>query len=250
MSKPFSLMHGDCLELMHEIEDGSVDMILCDLPYGTTRCSWDTVIPLQPLWEHYERIIKKDGAIVLFGANPFAAILVTSNLKLFRYEIIWEKTAATGFLNAKKQPLRAHENILVFYKSKPVYNPQKTFGHKRKTARRHGVGSEHYGKQMHNLDYDSTERYPRSVQLFSKDKQKSKLHPTQKPVALCEFLVRTYSSEGDTVLDNTMGSGTTGVACLKSGRKFIGIEKNEKYFQTASKRLTAIWKKEYEHAAA
>lgn len=232
-----NLMLGDCLELMKEIGSGTVDMILCDLPYGTTCCSWDAVIPFEQLWEQYERVIKENGAIVLFAAQPFAAVLATSNLKLFRYEIIWEKPSATGFLNAKKQPLRAHENILVFYKSQPTYNPQKTFGHERKTAKRKDIGSEHYGKQVNIKSYDSTERYPRSVQVFSSDKQKQALHPTQKPVALCEYLIRTYTNEGETVLDNTMGSGTTGVACVNTGRAFIGIEQEQKYFEIAQERI-------------
>lgn len=232
-----NLMLGNCLERMKEIETGTVDMILCDLPYGTTRCSWDAVIPFEPLWEQYERVIKENGAIVLFAAQPFTAVLATSNLKLFRYEWIWEKPAATGFFNAHFQPLRAHENILVFYKAKPTFNPIKTFGHERKTAKRKDIGSEHYGKQVNIKSYDSTERYPRSVQLFSSDKQKSNFHPTQKPVALCEYLIRTYTNEGETVLDNTMGSGTTGVACVNTGRSFIGIEQEQKYFDIAKERI-------------
>lgn len=237
--KNFHLMLGDCLDRMKEIESGTVDMILCDLPYGTTCCSWDAVIPFEYLWAEYERVIKKNGAIVLFGAQPFSTTLVASKLGLFRYELIWEKPNATGFLNANKQPLRAHENILVFYKSQPTYNPQKTYGHERKTTKRKDVGSEHYGKQLRNQAYDSTERYPRSVQVFSSDKQKSNFHPTQKPVALCEFLIRTYTNESEIVLDNTMGSGTTGVACVNTGRHFIGIEKEEKYFEIAKERIAS-----------
>ena len=232
-----NLMLGNCLERMKEIETGTVDMILCDLPYGTTCCSWDAIIPFEPLWAEYERVIKPNGAIVLFSAQPFTAVLATSNLKLFRYEWIWEKPAATGFFNAHFQPLRAHENILVFYKAKPTFNPIKTFGHERKTAKRKDIGSEHYGKQVNIKSYDSTERYPRSVQLFSSDKQKSNFHPTQKPVALCEYLIRTYTNEGETVLDNTMGSGTTGVACVNTGRNFIGIEQEQKYFEIAQERI-------------
>ena len=234
------LVLGDCLERMKEIESGTVDMILCDLPYGTTCCSWDAVIPFEPLWAEYERVIKANGAIALFCAQPFTSILACSNLKLFRYEWIWEKPNATGFLNAKKQPLRAHESILIFYKSQPTYNPQKTFGHERKTAKKKLIGSEHYGKQLSVKDYDSTERYPRSVQVFSSDKQKQALHPTQKPVALCEYLIRTYTNYGETVLDNTMGSGTTGVACMNTGRKFIGIEKEAEYFELAETRLSEL----------
>lgn len=233
----YNLMLGDCLERMKEIESGTVDMILCDLPYGTTCCSWDAVIPFEPLWEQYKRVIKENGAIVLFAAQPFTAVLAASNLDMFRYEWIWEKPAATGFFNAHFQPLRAHENVLVFYKSKPTFNPIKTFGHERKTAKRKDIGSEHYGKQVNIKAYDSTERYPRSVQMFSSDKQKSNFHPTQKPVALCEYLIRTYTNEGETVLDNTMGSGTTGVACVNTGRVFIGIEQEQKYFEIAQERI-------------
>ncbi|EMW7813727.1 DNA-methyltransferase [Acinetobacter baumannii] len=237
MKNKIQLMLGDCLDRMREVETGTVDMILCDLPYGTTCCKWDVVIPFKQLWEQYERVIKDNGAIVLFAAQPFTSLLASSNLKLFRYEWIWEKPAATGFFNAHFQPLRAHENILVFYKAKPTFNPMKTFGHERKTAKRKDIGSEHYGKQVNIKSYDSTERYPRSVQLFSRDKKKSNLHPTQKPVALCEYLIRTYTNEGETVLDNTMGSGTTGVACVNTGRSFIGIEQEKKYFEIAEERI-------------
>lgn len=165
-----------------------------------------SIIPFEPLWAEYERVIKPNGVIILFGAHPFTAVLACSNLKLFRYEWIWEKPSATGFMNAKKQPLRAHENALVFYKVQPTYNPQKTYGHERKTAKRKDIGSEHYGKQVKIQAYDSSERYPRSVQVFSSDKQKQAFHPTQKPVALCEFLIRTYTNDGEMVLDNTMGT--------------------------------------------
>lgn len=235
-----NLMFGDCLERMKEIESGTVDMILCDLPYGTTCCSWDAVIPFEPLWEQYGRVIKENGAIVLFGSHPFSAVLACSNLELFRYEWIWEKPAATGFLNAKIQPLRAHENILVFYKSLPTFNPQKTLGHERKKSKRKNISSAHYGKQLNIKDYDSTERYPRTVQVFSKDYPS--IHDTQKPVALCEYLIRSYTNEGETVLDNTMGSGTTGVACVNLNRKFIGIEQEQKYFDIAQERIAAAIK--------
>lgn len=229
------LVLGDCLERMKEIGSGTVDMILCDLPYGTTCCSWDVVIPFENLWFEYERVIKPNGAIVLFGSHPFSAVLACSNLELFRYEWIWEKPAATGFLNADKQPLRAHENILVFYKCLPTFNPQKTFGHERKKSKRKNIGSAHYGRQLNIKDYDSTERYPRTVQVFSKDYPS--IHDTQKPVALCEYLIRTYTNAGELVLDNTMGSGTTGVACVNTRRRFIGIEKDEKIFNEAKERI-------------
>lgn len=232
-----NLMHGDCLDRMKEVETGTVDMILCDLPYGTTCCSWDAVIPFEPLWEQYKRVIKENGAIVLFAAQPFTAVLAASNLDMFRYEWIYEKPNATGFMNANKQPMRAHENVLVFYKSQPTYNPIKTTGHQRQKSRRKDIGSECYGKTLKLNEYDSTERYPRSVQIFSSDKQKSNFHPTQKPVSLCEYLIRTYTNEGETVLDNTMGSGTTGVACVNIGRVFIGIEQELKYYEIAQERI-------------
>lgn len=233
------LMKGDCLEEMKKIPDGSVDMILCDLPYGTTRNKWDSVIPLQELWREYKRICR--GAIVLTAQTPFDKVLGCSNLDMLRYEWIWEKTSPTGHLNAAKMPMKAHENVLVFYGSLPTYNPQKTTGHVRKVStadhKRNSVKSTNYGDYA-NTTYDSTERYPRSVLLLPTDKQKAALHPTQKPVALMEYLIRTYTNEGDTVLDNCMGSGTTGVACANTGRKFIGIERDEKYFDIASNRIS------------
>ena len=241
----FELLRGDCLELMKGIPDGSVDMVLCDLPYGTTACKWDTVIPFEPLWAQYKRVVKKNGAIVLFAQSPFDKHLGCSNISMLRYEFIWEKTEATGHLNAKRAPMKAHENLLVFYEAQPTYNPQKTSGHKRKTARnvdRAAKQSECYGSQEGVTHYDSTERYPRSVLLFQSDKQKLALHPTQKPVVLCEYLIRTYTNEGELVLDNTMGSGTTGVATMNTNRRFIGIEKDDeilkdKYFQIAKSRI-------------
>lgn len=233
-----NLMHGKCLDLMKSVPDCSVDMILADLPYGSTQCAWDVIIPFEPLWQEYLRIAKPEAAIVLCAAQPFASMLVASNPKLYRYEWIWEKGNATGFLNAKKQPLRAHESAQVFYRKQPVYNPQMTSGHDRKTSKRKTVNSECYGKAFELTQYDSTERYPRSVQFFSSDKQAGSFHPTQKPVAWMEFLVKTYTNEGQTVMDNAMGSGTTGVACKKNGRKFIGIERDADYFEIARKRIS------------
>lgn len=233
-----NLLHGDCLQLMQDIPDRSIDLILCDLPYGTTRNKWDSIIPLDDLWKHYKRISK--GAIILTAQTPFDKVLGVSNLPMLRYEWIWEKTSATGHMNAKRAPMKAHENVLVFYEKQPTYNPQKTQGHVRKTATadRKRLMSDNYGDQAGVTHYDSTERYPRSVQVFSSDKQKSKLHPTQKPIALMEYLIRTYSNEGDMVLDNCMGSGTTGVACLRTGRKFIGIEQDADYFKIAQERIS------------
>ena len=233
------LLLGDCLDLMADIPDNSIDMICCDMPYGTTKCKWDTPIDLQRLWAHYKRITKENAAIVLFAQTPFDKVLGVSNLEWLRYEWVWEKPAATGFFNAKKMPLKAHENILIFYNKLPTYNPQKTSGHVRKTAGRIEIGSEVYGKGIKKTHYDSTDRYPRSVQRHSKDTRIGGLHPTQKPVALIEMLIRTYTNLGETVLDNCMGSGTAGVACLNTGRHFVGIELDEKYFDVARTRLGA-----------
>lgn len=232
-----SLYHGDCLEVMQSIPDASVDLVLADLPYGTTQCAWDVVIPFAPLWEQYLRIAKPEAAIVLCAAQPFSSLVVASNPRDYRYEWIWEKGNATGFLNAKKQPLRAHESAQVFYRRQPVYNPQMTYGHERKTSKRKSVESECYGKALQLARYDSTARYPRSVQFFSSDKQKASFHPTQKPVSWMRFLIATYTNPGQVVLDNTMGSGTTGVACVQLDRRFIGIEQDETHFGTAQQRI-------------
>lgn len=233
----YHLLNGDCLELMEAIPDDSIDMVLCDPPYGTTKCKWDTTLNLGKLWKHINRITKNNAAICLFSAQPFTTILINSNLKNYRTEWIWEKPAATGFLNAKIQPLRAHENIIVFYRKKPTYNPQITHGHPRKTASRKNVNSECYGDAIKMQHYDSTSRYPRDVIIFPSDKQLISLHPTQKPVSLCEYFIKTYSNENDVILDFTMGSGTTGIACLNTNRKFIGIENDDKYFNLAQSRI-------------
>lgn len=245
------LQQGDCLELMKDIPSKSIDLILCDLPYGTTRNKWDSIIDLDRLWVDYDHIIKDNGAILLFAQTSFDKVLGVSNLKYLRYEIIWQKTAPTGFLNAKKMPMKAHENILVFYKKLPTYNPQMTQGHPRKVSskssrkksvERHQEKSEvlasnynSYGESQ--VDYDSTERYPISVQIFAKDQQKENYHPTQKPVALLEWLIKTYTNEGALVLDNCMGSGSTGVACVNTNRDFIGFELTEQYFEIAKERI-------------
>lgn len=251
------LQQGDCLELMKDIPSKSIDLILCDLPYGTTRNKWDSIIDLDRLWADYDRIIKDNGAILLFAQTPFDKVLGVSNLKHLRYEIIWQKTAPTGFLNAKKMPMKAHENILVFYKKLPTYNPQMTQGHLRKvsskSSRKKSVERQKlkvdnndsnynfYGESAEG--YDSTERYPLSVQVFAKDQQKENYHPTQKPVALLEWLIKTYTNEGDLVLDNCMGSGSTGVACVNTNRDFIGFELNEQYFEIAKERINKVVEK-------
>lgn len=229
-----TLLQGDCLELMKDIPDKSVDLILCDLPYGTTRNKWDAIIPFDKLWIQYNRIIKDNGAILLFSQMPFGANLIMSNPKMFRYEWIWEKTQATGHLNAKKMPMKAHENILVFYKHLPIYNPQMRTGFKAYTQKS-GRASSNYGSQIQVITENNGERYPIDVVEFEKDSDK--LHPTQKPVALLEYLVKTYTNEGDIVLDNCMGSGSTGVACKNTNREFIGIELDEQYFEIARNRL-------------
>jgi DNA modification methylase len=232
---------GDCLELMKDIPDKSIDLILCDPPFGTTNCKWDSIIDLDKMWIQYERIIKDNGAILLFGQTPFDKLLGASNLKLLRYEWIWEKTQPTGHLNAKRCPMKAHENILVFYKKLPTYNPIKTFGHKRKVAtahhKRNSSTGDIYNKSDDFKDYDSTERYPRSVLQFSSDKQKLNLHSTQKPLALMEYFVKTYSNEGDLVLDNAAGSGTTGLACKNLNRNYIMIENDPGIFKICKDRL-------------
>lgn len=242
------LKHGDCLELLPDIPDQSIDMILCDLPYGiTARNKWDCIIPFSPLWVQYSRIIKDNGAILLFGSGMFTADCMESAKDLWRYNLIWEKTSPTGFLNAKKMPLRCHEDIMVFYKKLPTYNPQKTVGHKRKIST---IKHKEKCKITNNYreygltSYDSTERYPKSVLTFKTDKQKGAYHPTQKPVELLEYLIRTYTNEGETVLDNAMGSGSTGVACVNTGRNFIGIEIEKTYFEIAKTRIEKAKEKE------
>ena len=233
------LMMGDCLERMKEISSGSVDMVLCDLPYGTTQNKWDSVIMLDKLWKEYWRIVKANAAIVLTAQTPFDKVLGCSQLDYLRYEWIWEKPTATGHLNAKKMPMKAHENILVFYKNLPAYNPQKTTGHKPANSyTKHQDDGSNYGKTKVGIrGGGQTDRYPRSVQVFSTDKQKISLHPTQKPVALMEYLIKTYTNEGETVLDSAAGAFTTGVACVNLSRKGIMIEKDPNYFEIGSERV-------------
>ena len=232
------LIQGDCLEVMKNIPSASVDMILCDLPYGTTRNKWDTCLNLGKLWEQYKRIIKDNGAIVLFSQMPFTATLVMSNPKMFRYEWIAEKSLATGFLNAKRMPMKAHENILVFYKKLPTYNAQMTKGKPYSITRR-DIG----GQYLHNFESIETKnegtRCPRDVlrDLWQPYCGGKMYHPTQKPVLLLEYLIKTYTNEGETVLDNCMGSGSTGVACVNTKRDFIGVELDENYFDIARRRI-------------
>lgn len=239
LADSYTLMQGDCLDLMPLLPDASIDLILCDLPYGTTQNKWDSVIDLPTLWKEYMRISR--GAVVLTACQPFTSALIMSNLAWFRHEWVWEKNKASGHLNAKRRPMRAHEDIVVFAENQPRYFPQMTEGHKPGNYAKRAAQSTCYGAAESTEYGGSTKRYPRSVQLFpvmnNDDPEKS--HPTQKPVALMEYLISTYTNEGDTVLDNCMGSGTTGVACLNTGRKFIGIEKDPEYFGTCVKRMTA-----------
>lgn len=231
---------GDCLELMPKhVEDKSIDMIFCDLPYGTTRNKWDSVIDLPKLWGEYERVIKDNGVIVLFAQTPFDKVLGASNLKLLKYEWIWEKDRASGHLNAKKMPMKAHENLLVFYKKLPTYNPQKTTGHKpSNTSGRRLKETTNYGKFEQIISGGQTTRYPRSVQKVNVvNSQHGIVHPTQKPLCLIEYMIRTYTNEDDLILDNTCGSGTTGLGAKNLGRNFIMMEQDPKYYEIACKRV-------------
>lgn len=235
------IYNEDYLEGMKKIDDKSIDAIITDLPFGiTSRNKWDSVIPFESLWEQYERIIKDNGAIILFGSGMFTADLMESNRKLWKYNLIWQKTQPTGFLNAKKMPLRSHEDICIFYKKPPTYNPQKTTGHPRKVSKsEHKVGCKEttdYGE--HGLStYDSTERYPKSVWTFPKDTQKAAIHPTQKPVSLIEELIKTYSNPGDLILDSCAGSCTTAIAAMNTGRNYICFENDKDIFKIGSKRV-------------
>ena len=237
-----NLLHGDCLELMQDIPDKSIDMILCDLPYGTTACKWDSIIPFEPLWEQYNRIIKDNGVIALFAVEKFDVQLINSNHKYYKYELIWEKNVPTGMSYAKYRPMRYHEKILIFGKGKGTYNPI--------PKERVGVGKacynyDHYCGDSNHIKmkkvkkkYDPDFVNPSTILKFNVVPNRSgKLHSTQKPVDLCEYLISTYSNEGDIILDNCMGSGTTGVACVNLNRNFIGIELDEEYFEIAKERI-------------
>lgn len=238
------LFLGDCLEIMKTLPEGCVDMVFCDLPYGTTQNDWDVIIPFDELWEMYHRVVREDGAIILTAQSPFDKILACSNLKDFRYEWIWEKNKSTGHLNAKRMPMKSHENVLVFYRKLPIYNPQKTTGHKPFGAvkPRENIPEpekkrnyNHVSKTLGN-DGTTTDRYPRSVQKFPvmNNDDPRKFHPTQKPIGMIEYFIRTYSNEGDLILDNCMGAGSTCIAANNLGRRYIGIEQNEEFFRLAS----------------
>ena len=229
-------IHGDCLEEMPKLADKSIDMILCDLPYGTTACKWDSVIPFEPMWEQYERIIKDNGAIVLTASQPFTSALVMSNIKMFKYCWVWDKALAGNGILAKVQPLKIHEDVCVFAKGKVNYFPIMRKGkgrYKGGIKDKHGTFSGAEAPKVWSDEY-----YPTTILDFSSAGMRStRIHPTQKPVALMEYLIKTYTNEGETVLDNCMGSGSTGVACINTNRNFIGIEKDDKYFEIAKKRI-------------
>ena len=233
------LWHGDCLELMKDIADKSIDMILCDLPYGTTACKWDTVIPFEPLWEQYNRIIKDNGAICLFGSEPFSSKLRISNIKNYKYDWIWKKTKATGFLNSKRMPMKDYENIIIFYKKQTLYNPQGIIlGNFNTDRKAKHINKENtiYGKEK-QFGSSNMSNFPKQIIEFANPSGKGHLHPTQKPVELLEYLIKTYTNENEVILDNCMGSGSTGVACKNLNRKFIGIELDDTYFEIAKERI-------------
>lgn len=237
------LRKGDCLELMKDIPDKSIDAIICDLPYGTTQNKHDITLPFDKLWEQYERIIKDNGAIVLFGQGLFFVDLINSNRKLFRYDLVWDKQLISGFLNANRMPLRVHENIAVFYRRLPIYNPQYIEG-----KPLHSKGKSYLNKEYKNENYGkfemtddrragSTQKHPKSIISFQKPHPSKAQHRTEKSIEMLEWLIKTYTNEGDVVLDNTMGSGTTGVACVNTNRGFFGMELDDKYFEIAKARI-------------
>lgn len=230
---------GDCLEIMQEIPTGSVDMVLCDLPYGTTVCKWDSVIPFEPLWEQYQRVTKERGAVVLFAAQPFTTALINSNRRQFRYCWYWKKNNKTGAPFAHVQPMRCVEDIAVFYKKSPTYNAQGLVALKEPVINKPRAGSVYHPHK--NASVKKYTGWPHHLLEFANEAQsnRNRLHPTQKPVKLLEYLIKTYTNPGEVVLDNCMGSGSTGVACLNTGRRFIGIEKDPHYFETAKQRIEA-----------
>ena len=242
------IYNEDCLVGMDKIPDHSVDCIICDLPYGTTACPWDIIIPFDKLWEQYKRIIKENGAIVLFGQEPFSSYLRLSNIKWYKYDLVWEKEAATNFLQLKRRFGKSTEMISIFYKNQPTYNPQfyqhtgkpvsNKYSERSKRFKSVVVANYENGKNLDIYEYhDNGKRYPKDVLRFNRVNKHKILHPTQKPVELIEYLIRTFTNEGETVLDNCMGSGTTGVACINTNRNFIGFELNKEYFDIASNRI-------------
>lgn len=232
-----TLMQGDCLELMKQLPDKSVDMVLCDLPYGITKNKWDKTIPLNLLWQQYGRIVKPNTVVALFGNQPFTSHLVLSNENIFRYALVWEKNKFSDFLNAKRKPMKTNEDICIFYKKQPTYNPQYGRGEKyvRWNTQKAVDRQTNYGKHKSNIAQSDGKRLPTTVLRFNRVERP--IHPTQKPTDLLEWLIKTYTNEGETVLDNCMGSGSTGVACVNTNRNFIGMELDPQYFEIAKKRI-------------
>jgi site-specific DNA-methyltransferase (adenine-specific) len=236
-----TLVNADCFDVFPFIEDKSIDAIICDLPYGTTACKWDSILPLDKLWIEYKRILKPSGVILLTASQPFTTVLIGNDLKMFKYNLVWDKVAITNPMLAKKQPMRCHEDILVFYDKQPTYNPQMRVGVKwsRAGKKQHTTDTLGQSTLFNNGSDESEIKYPKSIVTFSNADKTKNEHPTQKPIDLMEWLIKTYTNEGDMVLDNTMGSGTTNLACLKLNRKSIGIEKEKQYYNVAVRRLSS-----------
>ena len=236
-----TLVNADCFEVFPFIEYKSIDAIICDLPFGTTACKWDSILPLDKLWNEYKRVLKPNGVILLTASQPFTTVLIGNDLKMFKYNLVWDKVAVTNPMLAKKQPMRCHEDILVFYDKQPTYNPQMRVGVKwsRAGKKQHTTDTLGQNTLFNNGSDESEMKYPKSIVTFSNADKTKNEHPTQKPLELMEWLIKTYTNEGDAVLDNTMGSGTTNLACLKLNRKSIGIEKEKQYYDVAVRRLSS-----------
>lgn len=243
IAKLFDLHLGDCLEVMRDLEANSIDTVLCDLPYGTTQNAWDNVIDLEAFWREVRRLSKPKANWVMFGAQPFTTDLINSNRKAFRYAMVWPKTTPTGFLNANRRPLAAHEDVLIFGEGQGVYNPQKWESNRGPYSTSRRVFSSSYGGQVHTTKTSPNgERFPITVLPETANKQANAIHSTQKPDELCSYLILTYSNEGDLVADFTMGSGTTGIAAAKTGRRFVGIELSPEYYEIAKARIEAAYR--------
>ena len=235
-----TFVNADCFDVFPFIEDKSIDAIICDLPYGTTACKWDSILPLEKLWGEYKRVLKPNGVILLTASQPFTTVLIGNDLKMFKYNLVWDKVAVTNQMLAKKQPMRCHEDVLVFYDKQPTYNPQMRVGVKWSRAGKKQHTTDTLGQStLFNNGSDKSEmKYPKSIITFSNADKTKNEHPTQKPIDLMEYLVKTYTNEGETVLDNCAGSGTTNLACIKLNRKSIGIEKEKQYYDVAVRRAS------------
>jgi len=235
-----TFVNADCFDVFPFIEDKSIDAIICDLPYGTTACKWDSILPLDNLWNEYKRVLKPNGVILLTASQPFTTVLIGNDLKMFKYNLVWDKVAVTNPMLAKKQPMRCHEDVLVFYDKQPTYNPQMRVGVKwsRAGKKQHTTDTLGQSTLFNNGSDESEMKYPKSIITFSNADKTKNEHPTQKPIDLMEWLIKTYTNEGDMVLDNTMGSGTTNLACIKLNRKSIGIEKEKQYYDVAVRRAS------------